>query len=434
MATETKNVGEVDYTTSMTNENAILVEIDSKIYRIKLSDLATVIQSEGVVLSQIAWGIPVKQGVQSATNWGVVGNTSLRDAYESKCGRYLVTNDGIAVKLAKTNMGNPAAGTVLCTDGTTLNQNLGHIMVIAPRLYYLWQVIDGLPYIWLSESPISSHYLETADGYMCQGAFPAYVSSGKLTSIMNVVPSSSLTISQFWNYAQANGKSWGLCDYDNCQKWNWLYSVGHYGNTNIQANLGNGLCGEGDNWVYASTQTTGATALLGDSFGKVNVGTGTNACHVNLGGIENPYGLRWGVTQGAYFGSVSNSGQLGTEMFIYKGNRLPNSTELTTKPNGIYRQITRMTTNNWIKSIVGGSDFDVIPSALGGSATEYLSDYNYQDNTGQLLLWGGSAGSGFYCGVACSGGCNAFSDAGADIGSRLAYYGKLTFKDGRELL
>ena len=111
MATETKNVGEVDYTTSMTNGNAILVEIDSKIYRIKLSDLATVIQSEGVVLSQIAWGIPIKQGVQSATNWGVVGNTALRDAYESKCGRYLVTNDGIAVKLAKTNMGDPAAGT-----------------------------------------------------------------------------------------------------------------------------------------------------------------------------------------------------------------------------------------------------------------------------------------------------------------------------------
>ena len=93
-----------------------------------------------------------------------------------------------------------------------------------------------------------------------------------------------------------------------------------------------------------------------------------------------------------------------------------------------------MTTSNWIKSIIGGSDFDVMPSTLGGSATEYLSGYTYQNNTGQLLLWGGAASDGFGCGVACSHGSYAFSNAYADLGSRLAYYGKLIFKDGRELL
>ena len=93
-----------------------------------------------------------------------------------------------------------------------------------------------------------------------------------------------------------------------------------------------------------------------------------------------------------------------------------------------------MATSNWIKSIIGGSDFDVMPSTLGGSATEYLSDYIYQNNIGQLLLWGGTANDGFSCGVACSDGTAAFSVAFERFDSRLAYYGKLTFKDGRELL
>ena len=39
----------------------------------------------------------------------------------------------------------------------------------------------------------------------------------------------------------------------------------------------------------------------------------------------------------------------------------------------------------------------------------------------QLLLWGGRANSGSYCGVACSASSSGWSSTDAGIGSRLAY-------------
>ena len=90
----TGDICAVGYATAMTQDDAILVEIDGKPQRVKLSDFANIVQQEGTILQQIAWGIPLKE--ISSTAWGVVGNTLLRDAYEAKCGRYFVKNDGSA--------------------------------------------------------------------------------------------------------------------------------------------------------------------------------------------------------------------------------------------------------------------------------------------------------------------------------------------------
>jgi hypothetical protein len=46
---------------------------------------------------------------------------------------------------------------------------------------------------------------------------------------------------------------------------------------------------------------------------------------------------------------------------------------------------------------------------------------------------GGNANYGLDCGLAYVNSDGAFSVAYAPIGSRLAYYGKLTFKDGRNM-
>lgn len=434
----TGDICAVGYATAMTQDDAILVEIDGKPQRVKLSDFANIVQQEGTILQQIAWGIPLKE--ISSTAWGVVGNTLLRDAYEAKCGRYFVKNDGSACKLKTTQMGDASAGTVTAADGTTIDQTTGHIMHIAPRLYYLVKTIDGTPYVWLSEMPISKNCLETADGYICQGAFPAYVgtvagTASCLTSRMGVVPSNNQSISTFFARAQNNGSFWGLTNYD-VYRWRWLYGVGHYGNTNIQAQLGNGLCGTGDNWSAASALTTGATAALGDAFGNVAVSSGTSACHVNLGGIENPYGLRWEMLQGIFFGNSGNTAQTGSEVFIYKGNRMPTSTELASHPAGEYRQTTRQTgsSGSYVTKMLLGENFDLLASAKsGGGSSSYYADAEYCNDTGQLCLVGGAANSGLNCGLACVGSASAFSLAIANVGSRLAYYGKLTFKDGRNM-
>lgn len=434
----TGDICAVGYATAMTQDDAILVEIDGKPQRVKLSDFANIVQQEGTILQQIAWGIPLKE--ISSTAWGVVGNTLLRDAYEAKCGRYFVKNDGSACKLKTTQMGDASAGTVTAADGTTIDQTTGHIMHIAPRLYYLVKTIDGTPYVWLSEMPISKNCLETADGYICQGAFPAYVgtvagTASCLTSRMGVVPSNNQSISTFFARAQNNGSFWGLTNYD-VYRWRWLYGVGHYGNTNIQAQLGNGLCGTGDNWSAASALTTGATAALGDAFGNVAVSSGTSACHVNLGGIENPYGLRWEMLQGIFFGNSGNTAQTGSEVFIYKGNRMPSSTELASHPAGEYRQTTRQTgsSGSYVTKMLLGENFDLLASAKsGGGSSSYYADAEYCNDTGQLCLVGGAACDGLVCGLACVASGHAFSYAGASFGSRLAYYGKLTFKDGRNM-
>ena len=434
----TGDICAVGYATAMTQDDAILVEIDGKPQRVKLSDFANIVQQEGTILQQIAWGIPLKE--ISSTAWGVVGNTLLRDAYEAKCGRYFVKNDGSACKLKTTQMGDASAGTVTAADGTTIDQTTGHIMHIAPRLYYLVKTIDGTPYVWLSEMPISKNCLETADGYICQGAFPAYVgtvagTASCLTSRMGVVPSNNQSISTFFARAQSNGSFWGLTNYD-VYRWRWLYGVGHYGNTNIQAQLGNGLCGTGDNWSAASALTTGATAALGDAFGNVAVSSGTSACHVNLGGIENPYGLRWEMLQGIFFGNSGNTAQTGSEVFIYKGNRMPTSTELASHPAGEYRQTTRQTgsSGSYVTKMLLGENFDLLASAKsGGGSSSYYADAEYCNDTGQLCLVGGAAHLGLSCGLACVYSINAFSNADATFGSRLAYYGKLTFKDGRNM-
>ena len=70
-----------------------------------------------------------------------------------------------------------------------------------------------------------------------------------------------------------------------------------------------------------------------------------------------------------------------------------------------------------------GDHFDVLPGKLGSGG---WSDYHWANTIGQLLLWGGLAGNGSYCGLACSYSDSAFSLAGSDVAARLAYYGVAT--------
>lgn len=420
---------------SMLRTNSVLVEIDGSIRRISLDNLMTSInEGNEQLLRQVAWGVPIKDTIQSSPVWGRVGNLDMWEEYKSLSGRYLVTNDGKAAKLSTVDSS-------VFADGTALNESLGHVMVYAPRLYFLVKndEVAGIPYLWMSMLPIGGHYIEAP----CIGAYKGSMSGSALVSRSGVAPAGSKNINAFWNAAQMNGKNWGLINYDH-RKFMMMLLLSEYGNPSAQATLGTGVGGTNNDWVDYTTPLSwamGSTKSLGDAFGKVDrawtnsAGTAVqNACHVSLMGIEDPYMLQWEMCQGIYCGSSNNSAQDGTEIFIYEGNRMPSSSELATHPEGDYRQLTRLTTEGYISQMIIGEYFDILAKKLGAGGTSGWGDYNYANSTGQLVLWGAGAHTGACAGLGSAYSGDAWSNSASLFGSRLAYYGELTFMSGAELV
>ncbi len=424
-----KNLGTVDSVTTMLSTDSILVEIGGSIRRITLDEFMTAIQTGSLQLRQYAWGVPLLQAEQSSPDWGRVGNLDLWDEYKSQIGRYLLTNEGKMAKLSKTD-------STVFADGTALDESLGHVVVHAPRLYYLVQEdsVTGIPYLWGSMQPISGHYIEAPT----LGAYKGRILSNALVSRSGYAPSMG-NITSFWNAARVNGDDFGIISYDHI-RWMMMLNLFEYGNTNSQTNIGYGICGSTARsiWDTAKTLLTGATASLGDSCGAIDIEVvngdveGVDCSHVSLFGIEDVWGWQMEMVMGIYFGSSDNDDQDGTEVFIYEGNRLPSSDELATIPSGDYRQLTRLTSGGYIVTETLGEYFDLIPTAVGGGTNSYWCDYFHNNSTGQLFLFGEYANIGAYCGLACARSLYAFSwsDTG---GSRLAYYGTPTIVNGADI-
>lgn len=441
-----QDLGTATLVTSAVKGNCVLLEVNGSIRRISLDNLMNVLNSgDEMLLRQVAWGIPLKQN-QSSTNWGVIGNEGLRSEYETQIGRYLVTGSGLAGKLSPTNAG-------IFADGTTLDESKGNVMVIAPRLYYKVKqdAASGVDYLWLSQLPIGGHYIGNCnnDQYICLGAYLGSMVGTTLVSRSGLTPAGNKTLSAFWDAAQVNGKDWGIENYDHVRFLEML-GLGHYGDTNIQAKLGYGVGGSTSVDVLnaASKLKTGATKSLGDALAKVDIAPivnttdstikTTNSSRVSLFGVEDPYNWLWQMIQGIFCGSSANTSQTGREVFIYEGNRMPSAAELSSHPNGAYRQTTRREaptdTSGYVKTMILGEYFDLWATTVGGGATSYWSDYDYVNNTGQLVLWGGSASNGSDAGLAFALSQCAFSFSFSDSGARLAYYGPLTFVSGKQLM
>lgn len=431
-----QNIGNAQASEGMTEQDSVYIEQGGSLRRIKLAKLRDAISKGGeLVLSQIAWGVNIRQDITS-TNWGRVGNTNLWKDYVARSGRYLVTPEGKAAKIDNT-------GTKFL-DGTAVDESKGNIMVIAPELHFYWEENPerGYPVLWMSTVPLGGHSLGGASGgrYMCVGAYPAGErSTNVLCSGTNYVPKNNINITTFHQHAQAIGKDWGLVDYD-YRRWLVMCCLSETGDSNAQAKIGYGPCGSGEStWESgAKTLQTGATKTTG-AFGKVPISDigGTNTEHVCAMYVEDPWGLRWEMTQGIYYGSSANTtAQTGSECFIYEGNYIPQNGELTTHPSGNYREITRLTTGSgaFISKIIGGEHFDVIPSEVsGGSSTSKWCDAWWSNTTGQLGLFGGWANIGACCGFVAAEASYDFGLANAVCGSRLAYYGDLTFVNGKSI-
>lgn len=436
MAADLAKVGAVN---SILASNYVMVEIGGSIKRISVKDFMNAIQAGSLNLSQYAWGVPIYQSPSSQTSpeWGRVGNLDMWAQYKDTTGRYLLTQDGRLAKLSKTNSNYFA-------DGTTVDETKGNIMFHAPRLYYLVKTdaVAGIPYLWLSLLPIGGHFIESP----CFGAYKADVISDKLVSRSGRVPKGNLTISQFWAKARANGNDYGLACYDH-RRLMMMLQLSEYGSPNCQDKIGYGVGGSvnGDFWGAASKLTTGATKTLGDSCGSIPIDAlpdatagkpaSVNSSRVSLFGIEDGWNWQHEMVQNIYFGKSENTGQTGKEVFIYEGNRMPTDAELTTKPAGDYRKLERINEESYVSKMVLGEYFDLIAqSTTGGGSNNYWCDTFWRNfTTGQLCLFGGSANSGSSSGLACVASINAFSNANAVCGARLAYYGKTQYVNGADL-
>lgn len=440
MATTYKNLGNADVVTNILKENGILVEVGGSIRRITLENfMKTFNTDQEELLESVAWGIPMKYGVQTSPSWGLVGNTSALASYRAKVGRYAVKSvEAGIVQATKLHPGDSSMkidGTAVATDGTE------SVMVIAPRLYYLVRNGDSYPTLWLSEVPISKHYFATtADGlYICAGAYKGSVTGdNKLVSIPGVKFGQSKNINTFWTDAQNFNTGMGVINY-NFLRWFQAICLSEAGgNANIQAALGYGPGGSAsiawDTFNASDVLTlTGKTAELGDDTGKVDISTDdggtTNSCHVSVAGIEDFWNCQWEMVQGIFFGSSANTdgGQTGSEVYLYEGNRMPTTAELASYPKGEYRQITRPTSDGYVKSIVGGEYWDTICSELGGSTSSYFCDRSYNNATGQLCLAGADSNVGAAAGPFCVNSHNAWSNAWTTFGARPAFYGTIRF-------
>ena len=87
-----------------------------------------------------------------------------------------------------------------------------------------------------------------------------------------------------------------------------------------------------------------------------------------------------------------------------------------------------------MQEIILGEHFDIFPKKIGGNSTSYWADYSWANTTGQLVLWGGNANNGAGCGLASADSGSGWSYSVAGVGSRLAYFGDLTFVSGASLM
>ena len=429
-----KNLAEANKVSNILHTDSVIVEVGGSIRRITLDKLIDAINyGDNELLRSVAWGVPIKQSVQSSPDWGRVGNLDLWEEYKSLSGRYLVKNNGHAAKLSRIDSS-------IYADGTTLDESIGHVIAHYPRLYYrvVEDPITQIPTLWMSMIPIGGHYIEESN----IGAYKGSMSGSALVSRSGVAPADSKTITAFWNAAQVNGKDWGLQSYDH-RKFMMMLLLSEFGNPNSQMMVGNGVTGSnnGSDWSTPLSWDLGATKSLGNAVGKVDVSwtnsAGTkvlDANHVSLFGIEDPWALQWEFSQGIYCGSANNDGQDGSEVFIYEGNRLPSASELASHPEGDYRQLTRLTSSGYIQKMTLGEYFDLVPSQHDGGGTSYWGDYHYANNKGQVVLWGGLANYGALAGLVSPFSNSSWSSSDSTVGSRLAYYGDLVIMSGAQLV
>ena len=315
------------------------------------------------------------------------------------------------------------------TDIVYTGRNQENMMVHFPKYYH--KTIERSPGIWrtyISEQQIGSDYIEEPERLV--GVYEAYKYSDLnwLCSDGGVESTHSQTLATFVTQAKANGSMWGIQDYRIHATIARMFCA-YYKTTNISTSNSSIPCSGGTKLYNAGK--TGGTISLGNKDGRLATLEDSTHYSTNFLGLEDCYYSKWEFVQGINI--------LKGKYVVYDGGSFPDKdvTELEAagatnirvvgyEPNPAATEAY----SGWTKAIAQGKYGDVVPTAHGGSETTYYSDYSWFNPTAnRIFLRSGHSDDGSRCGVFVAVAGNASSHAWADIGARLAFYGKIVVVD-----
>lgn len=304
------------------------------------------------------------------------------------------------------------------------------LMVHFPKYYH--KTIERSPGIWrtyISEQQIDNDYIEEPE--LLLGTFEGIISDengGALTSTGSSISTASKTMAQFVAAAKVNGSMYGIGDYRSHATIARMFCA-YYKTTNISTSNSAIPCSGGTKrYNYG---WTGGTKALGNRDGKAAVNNDAGYYSTNFLGLEDCYYSKWEFVQGINL--------LKGKYVVYDGGSFPDKDVAELEAAGAtnirvvgYEPDPAATAayNGWIKAVAQGKYGDVVPTAHGGSETTYYSDYSWFNPTAnRIFLRSGDSDDGSRCGVFVANAVGASSGSWADVGARLAFYGKIVVVD-----
>ena len=366
----------------------------------------------------------------SSTTCATGGNRNVIESLRSKFKRCIAKPYGddaaLISYLNETNSNKWPDGTG-ATYETVRKESL---MVHFPKYYH--KTIERSPGIWrtyISEQQIDNDYIEEPE--LLLGTFEGIISDengGALTSTGSSTSTASKTIAQFVAAAKVNGSMYGIGDYRSHATIARMFCA-YYKTTNISTSNSAIPCSGGTKrYNYG---WTGGTKALGNRDGKAAVNNDAGYYSTNFLGLEDCYYSKWEFVQGINI--------LKGKYVVYDGGSFPDKDVAELEAAGAtnirvvgYEPNPAATAayNGWIKAVAQGKYGDVVPTAHGGSETTYYSDYSWFNPTGnRIFLQSGASGHGSRCGVFVAYANDASSTSWANIGARLAFYGKIVVVD-----
>lgn len=367
------------------------------------------------------------------------GSIELLQDYINRCKCYVFNSAGtkkaeIASATFKGNYSGMTQGTVTFADGTTaniadLNTAGCNFMVLRPELHIFSGLNENQEEILRCTGVFNAGEGEKVFPKKYIGMFKAFEQSSIMKSQPNRIPTGNLTIAQFQQRAAAGGAGYGLWNYTDWCKENAIH-LAWFANTNYDVNVGIGRIGSNTDNSQSYNRirniVTGFTLPLAGQYKCGNVATqdqgGYTVNCLNFFGIEGMGEQIWEFVIGFRHN--------GTTAFIWEDNAWSE----TQAPDRTFNLGVTNTSGTFIKSILAGANFDMLPREVGASATTGMCDGHWVSNQGRLLFVGGAADHGSLCGLSASHANNPFSLAGASVGARLAFYGEPELVDGANLL
>ena len=365
----------------------------------------------------------------SSTTCATGGNRNVIESLRSKFKRCIAKpygDDAALISYLNETDSNKWPDGSSMTYSVTRKENA---MVYFPKYYH--KTIERSPGIWrtyISEQQIDSNYIEEPERLV--GTYEAYkfADYGWLTSQGGVESTHSQTIATFVTQAKVNGSMWGIQDYRIHATIARMFCA-YYKTTNISTSNSSIPCSGGTKrYNYGKT---GGTDSLGNKDGKLAVKDDAGYYSTNFLGLEDCYYSKWEFVQGINL--------LKGKYVVYDGGSFPDKDVAELEAAGAtnirvvgYEPDPAATAayNGWIKAVAQGKYGDVVPTAHGGSETTYYSDYSWFNPTGnRIFLRSGGSGNGSPCGVFLASATYASSGSWANVGARLAFYGKIVVVD-----